>query len=186
MIKLESTNQSHGIASVESHVIGLYLSGKSTVEIGKMFGFSSEGIRRFLKRKKVRRRTQTETSTIHTLNHQYFRVIGTKQKAYWLGFILRRALLVRRGDTSWYIMVLVGESELDELKNFKKEVASSKVIYKQKDRNRYVLSISSETWAQSLQRLGWKEFRLGDREILLSQLKPELHESLLRGYGASE
>ena len=172
------------MTAVEPFVISLYLGGKSTVEIGKMFGFSSEGVRRFLRRKAVRIRTNSETSTIHTLNHQYFSAISDETKAFWLGFVLKHGLLVKRVDGSC-IMITVSDSELSLLEDFKHEVFSSKSIYQQKGRNRHVLAVNSKTWTEALKQLGWDDFRAGNRELLLSKIKTELHQSLLNGHEAT-
>lgn len=186
MVKLESESQSKSLDDLEPYIVSLYRGGKSTVELGKMFGFSAEGIRRFLKRKKVRRRTQTETSTVHTLNHQYFKHINTARKAFWLGFVLRRGHLVRRNTDSWYTMILVPESKLELLKRLRIDISCSKPIYKQKNRHRYVLSLVSTSWARHLLRHGWKEYRSGEQDTLVSRIQPELREAFFEGVAASE
>lgn len=186
VIKLQSEIQGKSLNDLEPYIVSLYRGGKSTVELGKMFGFSAEGIRRLLKRKKVRRRTQTETSTVHTLNHQYFKTVNTAQKAFWLGFIIRRGQIIKRTADSWYTMILVPESKLELLKRFRIDISCSKPIYKQKGRNRYVLSLVSTSWARHLLRLGWKEYRSGQRDTLVSHIQPELLEAFEEGVAASE
>ncbi len=169
MIKLESENHSL-LTPNESYIIGLYLGGKSTVELSKMFTMSSEGIRKVLKRHNIRRRTTAETSSVHVLNHQYFDVINDKTKAFWLGFITRFGIVVRRNT----IMLIVNGSHLDLLERFKREISFSKTIYKSKNRNRYSLTIASAQFVEKLSNLEWQT-------NLLAHIKPELHPSVIHG-----
>jgi hypothetical protein len=178
-------NPMSGLATVEPYVISLYKGGYSTVEIGRMFGRSGEAVRKFLKRRNVRMRTQAETSRKHIINHHYFRKISTKNKAFWLGYVFVNGIITRKGDQSWIVTIYSSQKHLQRLTALRHATGCSKPPYHQKDRDRWVLSINSTSWATSLKRMGWSEFRDGDHGPLLDKLDPELHEAFYSGFNAT-
>lgn len=67
-------------------VCQLYRDGKMCRQIAQILGKHEDTIRRALKRSGIKTRSYRDYSAAK-VNDDYFRVIDTEAKAYWLGFI---------------------------------------------------------------------------------------------------
>lgn len=71
----------------DSEIINLYNSGLSSIKISKLAGCSDSTIRERLKRYNITLKSNKEYRTTQVFNENYFNVIDTEDKAYWLGFM---------------------------------------------------------------------------------------------------
>ena len=65
----------------------LYLSGLSIKRVGGIVSLSHSHVRRRLVKKGTPRRSIGEANRKYSLNEDFFEIIDTEEKAYWLGFI---------------------------------------------------------------------------------------------------
>lgn len=96
----------------EQKFITLYNKGLSTYDIAIKFNTCNTLIGRILKRNNIKRRLKWCNSRKYQLNEQIFNKIDTKQKAYWLGFIM--------GDGSIWIRSLCIEIHKRDIEHLKK------------------------------------------------------------------
>lgn len=68
-------------------IVDLYNSGLSMVKVGKEVNIGADTISKILHMENVHIRTNREQALKYTCNENYFDVIDTEEKAYWLGFI---------------------------------------------------------------------------------------------------
>ena len=89
-VKLDYTHGKRNDGVSADKVYGmyeLYLQGKSTREIGKIYGFSNSHISRLFHEYSLTLRDQHQTSRKYTLNENFFDSIDTEEKAYFLGLL---------------------------------------------------------------------------------------------------
>lgn len=73
----------------EDYIIKNYIESKdvSMLSLSKLFGTSPQAIGKVIDSRGVTRKTLRSFRQIYELNQNYFDVIDTEQKAYWLGFL---------------------------------------------------------------------------------------------------
>lgn len=71
----------------EQEIIALYEGGAKQQQIADQFGCSRDTIYRILNRNGISRRDTSKAHAVYTCNEDYFAVIDTEEKAYWLGFL---------------------------------------------------------------------------------------------------
>lgn len=72
----------------EQEIVDLYLSGEPMIKIAERYeGAKHHHIDWILKKHNVKKRSNKQNSRKFDLNHRYFDVIDTEEKAYWLGFM---------------------------------------------------------------------------------------------------
>ncbi len=69
-------------SSKEQEIITLYNSGLSTIKLAEQNKCSVGAINNVLKRSGVPRRSNKENRRLYTINHDFFDVIDTEEKAY--------------------------------------------------------------------------------------------------------
>jgi len=68
-------------------MVASYLAGMPQTEAAGQFGFCHRTCGRILQQRGIPRRSQCETSRRYTVDHAFFDVIDSEEKAYWLGFL---------------------------------------------------------------------------------------------------
>lgn len=71
----------------EPKIIAMYQEGLSAPEIAKQFDVSDALILRYLERNNIERRDASECHRIYPIHEDFFDVIDTQEKAYFLGFL---------------------------------------------------------------------------------------------------
>ena len=84
-------NQEHKMTIPKDKIIEIYnneyLHGISTVKLGKKYNVSPAYFCRWFNKLGLPIRSNKENSRKYYINHNYFEIINTEEKAYWLGFI---------------------------------------------------------------------------------------------------
>jgi len=74
------------VSSIErTKIVKMYKTGKGTREIAKLFPFSRIVVKRILKEEDVKMNNKVPTK--YHYNYNTFKVINSREKAYWLGFL---------------------------------------------------------------------------------------------------
>ena len=82
----------------ESKVVELYRSGKSGVKISSELDVPVHKVYYALQKAGVDRRSNRDNSRRYRVNHNYFSIIDTPEKAYWLGFFFADGYVTSRGN----------------------------------------------------------------------------------------
>ncbi len=98
----------------EKNVVERYLRGESSRTIAKIYNMSPSGINNILKREKT---VMRGWKGIYTFDKNFFDIIDTETKAYWLGF------LWADGYNSGHSIVLpLAKKDMDTIENFKNDI----------------------------------------------------------------
>lgn len=170
----------------------LYEGGHSQVSISKIMGVNHNRIREIMKENKIRVRTDREQALQYKCNENFFDVIDTEQKAYWLGFIYADGYIVaKRKHNSRKLGIAISEKDVELLKRFKKDIESTHPIGKYESTASsfegsypYVrVIISSSKIAEDLFRLGVFEQKTEKIQFPTeNQVPKRLIHHFIRGY----
>ena len=108
-----------------AQIIERYKKGESAKVISKDFGITPPSIYGLLKRRKIERRTYSESSRRYTLNETYFDNINTEEKAYFLGFLYADGY---NNETRGVVELSCSEKDKEILEKFSKLVDSNKPV----------------------------------------------------------
>lgn len=108
----------------EDLVIKMYLRGYGGSTIAKYFKIKEDTIYRILKRRNINRREFT-SYRVYDLNEDFFEIIDTEEKAYWLGFLFADGCNSRNRS----ILLRISEKDESHLLKFKKSLSSNAPIY---------------------------------------------------------
>lgn len=111
-------------------IIEKYNELKNLKKVAKSFGVSLRPIKRILKENNVEL-----TNRRYNVNHSYFKVIDTEEKAYWLGFLYADGC-VRRTKTGSQLILKLSIKDENHLKLFKSNIESEHKIFYDKNKTK--------------------------------------------------
>lgn len=107
-------------------VIEKYDELKNIKKVAISFGVSTRPIKRILDKNKI-----FLTNRRYNVNHSYFKVIDTEEKAYWLGFLFADGC-VRKTKSGSQLVLKLSIKDEEHLKLFKKNIESEhKIVYEE-------------------------------------------------------
>jgi predicted DNA-binding protein YlxM (UPF0122 family) len=169
----------------EGEIVRLYQEGMSVRAIADKFPKSYGTIYLLLRQKGVKLRPRIEAVnkalTTHSFNVNYFDVIDTEEKAYWLGFIMADGCVYNKGSTDYYTFSIgLKASDKHHLLKLKDALNSSHPIsVDSRDLSRYV--INSKKLCEALMKHGIVP-RKSNKELVPPQMRNELLRHFWRGY----
>lgn len=108
-------------ADIQKEIVKLYLSGKSAYDISPEVKVSIGTVYNCLSRHGVTRSNKIN-SRRYSLNHDYFEIIDTEAKAYWLGFIQTDGYLTTNTSS---VGIALAEKDRDHLEKFKSDIEAT-------------------------------------------------------------
>lgn len=109
--------------------IRMYEEGNSLRSISTALGHSRGAITKILKENDVSMRTTKETSRRYTHNFDYFEVIDTQEKAYWLGFIYADGFIEsKRKHGEQKVGITLSVKDKSHLEKFKVSIQATNPI----------------------------------------------------------
>jgi DNA-binding transcriptional regulator WhiA len=107
----------------EDKVISLYLEGKSCASVALLFeGMKGFQVEHILRKNGIPRRSNRENSRKYDVNHHFFDVIDTEEKAYWLGFLAADGYVTTKEDK---VGLSLGIKDHEHLQKFAKAIEST-------------------------------------------------------------
>jgi len=106
-----------------AQVIELYQQKKSSIEIGKIFGVSTKPILRILHEENQVIRSRSEARRHFRRNSNFFKVIDSERKAYWLGFLAADGCVHKN-----YLNLTLQQSDSEILEKFIIDLDSNIII----------------------------------------------------------
>jgi hypothetical protein len=107
-------------------IIEKYNELKNLKKVAKSFGVSLRPIKRILEKNKVEL-----TNRRYNLNHEYFKIIDSEEKAYWLGFLYADGC-VRKTKSGSQVVLKLSIKDESHLIKFKNNIESEhKIVYNQ-------------------------------------------------------
>ena len=111
----------------KNRILDLYSNEKLSIsKIAKIFSVSDSTIHRVLIEKKYSPRTNREQALKYIFNEQYFDIIDTENKAYWLGYICADATIYNKTSTdSGTLKIETKIQDIELIENFKRDIQST-------------------------------------------------------------
>jgi hypothetical protein len=163
-------------------IVSEYNGGASSVKIAEAMGVPVHRVQYALKKSGVKMRSNRENSRRYFINHEFFNVIDSQDKAYWLGF------LFADGHVQGGKVVCVSQKfpDSEHLTNLVTDLNSDYVVKMYTAKTAYGncyygrLLITSESMYEDLVSLGMVE----RKSLILSppKLDPEMRRHFIRGY----
>jgi len=164
----------------------LYLSGLSGLEIAKIYNVPHGKIYWLLKKAEISLRNNRINSRKYLINHNFFQVIDTQEKAYWLGFMMADGYITAR-QYSYNVGIALAIKDKTHLELFNKALESTYPIKEYIQTQGYApgtrycrLLISSKKLFQDLENLGVVERK--SLILKMPTVTQNLRRHLIRGY----
>lgn len=161
-------------------VINEYQNGLNCTELAQKYRISPSAIFQFLKRKGIKLKTQSELQRKYSLNENYFDVIDTEEKAYFLGLLFADGYVHHK---SHQIVLSLQKQDSDIVRTFQKALNSSRPLLNIKPTNgkeQIRLVVQSAKMVKTLNSLGC--FQGKSFLIQFPTIPKELEKHFIRGY----
>ncbi len=191
VLKRKGRKRSSGMSARElterqqKEIVKMYQEGMSLRAIAGKFPISYGTARRLLQQKGVELRPRLEAVnkalTRHNFNANYFDLIDTEEKAYWIGFIMADGnVSYRKGTTYYRFSMALKTTDIDHLVKLRATLNSTHKIY---TRNTPIprLNFSNEHFCKTLIKHGVVP-RKSYKELVPPQMPDELLRHFWRGY----
>lgn len=133
----------------QTEIIRLYVDeGLSTIKIAKLFNTNARMIHTRLNQWGV------DTSPVrYSMNHNFFNVIDTERKAFWLNFIATDGNVGQRTGAN-RISISLQLRDINHLQKFLDDIESDHVIRKREHKNHALIEVYSSQMATDLAKYG--------------------------------
>lgn len=161
----------------KERVLHLYLEEeKSCEEIGRIYNCYGSTIGSHLKRWGIEIRKR-RVNALYKTDVNYFHIIDTEEKAYWIGLLLADGHVSKRG------MIQLCMKDLDVIEKFKTSLQSEHPIKYDRYNNPYI-SIRCKEYYVDLTHIGFhnRKSYFIDLDKILSHIPKELIRHFIRGY----
>lgn len=163
--------------SIEIKAIELYLSGLTCFKVGNLLKIHEETVRRVLKRNNIKAR-KTEYRSFN-FNRKYFKTIDSKDKAYFLGFLLADGY-----NSNKSIIMSLQEEDKYILEIFKKYIEYTGDISliparKEGYKNQYLIRLNSVELCKDIASLGC--IRAKSHLTYFPSISEEFYHHFIRG-----
>lgn len=174
------------------YLIDLYNEGNSLREVATISGYSRTFITKIFNENNLVRRTNKENSRKYYLNDNYFNIIDSSEKAYWLGFIAADGYITtkRQGEGQKLGITLSDKdhNHLDKLNiclesSYPVNVYNASTSNYSQDSVFCRLLISSDSMITDLKSLGIIENKTFDLKFPTNEQVPDMYIiDYIRGY----
>lgn len=169
----------------KSEIIKLYQEGIAANTLKKKFKLQFQDVKTILTEHGITPRTHRESRKSYKYNENYFEIIDTPEKAYWLGFIYADGFITRKTNGSAVFGLTLAEEE--PLIKLNQCLESNKPIGKYKKVNgynpnsvEYKLAFCSDKMVSDLEKHGCVERKTF--KLKFPNLDEDLIPHFIRGY----
>ncbi len=135
-------------------IISMYNSGKTSVEIAKRYGISSQLVVSRLKDWKISLRSRHDVSYYKwQVNHAFFDEVDSEAKAYFLGFLYADGYNTG-GNGCYNVKLALHEKDVSILEKFSAMIKSNRPLIYSEQKRQYTLRLSSKLLSERLTELG--------------------------------
>lgn len=168
---------------MKNNIVDMYLSGISALQISKTLNMKYYRVHKIIKDSGIVFRKNGDNFKKYLVNHDFFEIIDTEEKAYWLGFIAADGH-VSRGDQ---VVITQSTENRDHLQKFLNSIEATNKIrdyvndtpYKKNTKYSRIV-ITSKKMVEDLSKLNIVE----NKSLIL--VAPDISDSLkrhwIRGY----
>lgn len=156
---------------------------KSLTTLSKMYHVSDKKIKDILLKNGINLKTSSEFNRKYTHLYDYFKIIDSEEKAYWLGFILADGYLSPKHNL---VGIELKATEVEHLEKFKKDIKATNPIRIYKKNSTFGkqetcrIELSKKETMLDLMRFGLTNNKSYDGK--LPQISSNLKHHMIRGY----
>ena len=186
----ENGEYSKPIVSKEhiSYIEKQYSDGKSQNDIAKEMLVSPKFISKLMHTNNIDIRNDREQALKYSCNENYFNIIDTEHKAYWLGFMYADGYITKETQhSSQCIGISISKIDIEHLNKFKQDLCSTHKINSYKVNQGYKIGtsyvrilINSDTLANDLIKYGCIQKKTD--KLLFPNIQEHLLIHFIRGY----
>ena len=160
-----------------------YKDHQSAYKVAEIYGVNHKTVYALMEHYGIKQEIGSQGARKVNLNHDYFEVIDTPEKAYWLGFIMADGCIYKGADKySLRLQINLKSSDIEHLEKFQRAINSSYKIQVKKVGNSEtcILKINSTKFCKDLIKHGVTE-----RKSIVCQypkIPEELNIHFIRGY----
>lgn len=164
--------------------IRLYEEGKTLQEIEDLYGVTKTTISSHLRKNGIRLRTMNDYFNPN-LKEDYFSVIDTEAKAYFLGLLITDGSITKSNNRQAVIRLQLQETDKYILEEFRKELGLSANLSQDKRDGSWRIAIPSDKIAQDLAKYSCTERKSTTTRlpILENEMMPHLIRGIIDGNG---
>lgn len=167
---------------IEKEIIESYLDkGLNFKEISNELGVNYKTLLRYTKKYELKSGVGTQGARKHRFNEEFFRIIDTEEKAYWLGFIAADGC-VYQNSNAWRLQINLKGSDIDHLEKLQLAIKSNyKIVEKVVGSSEVCqLKINSKTMCEDLINQGIIERK--SLVVRMPEMESNLQRHFIRGY----
>lgn len=155
-----------------------YKAGSTSTLLGKEYDVNDETIRKWLKRSGIQMR-KSRDSLAASVNRNFFSIIDTEHKAYWLGFLIADGCINKSNGVRRRLRFYLAKKDEDMIKQFAKDIDyKGKLRLSEKFPG---ITFSDPIFCGHLIRLGYLDWKKGNPRILDSIPDNFMHH-FIRGF----
>lgn len=112
----------------EQLVVDIYKQVKDTFKVAQIFGLSKSSIYRILKKLNIQMNKSRRRKNLIPLNENYFSIIDSEEKAYWLGFIAADGNVRQNKSGSWEFSIHLAIKDYNHLEKFALALGNKQLV----------------------------------------------------------
>lgn len=134
------------------NIIERYKKGESSISIGSAYSTSPKNIRELLRKNGIKINDVHECHRLYSANHNYFNKINSREKKYWIGFLISDGFVTDRNE--------IGITSVDKehIEKFRTAISSNHKIFSTFDKkfraSAYMFSICSPQLVSDVKKFG--------------------------------
>lgn len=168
---------------IEKQILESYINkGKSVKDIAKILEKSTSTIFRYMKKYKLKSSINSQGARKQRFNEDYFELIDTEEKAYWLGFIAADGCVYTESSGSHRLQINLKGSDIKHLNKFQEAIGSNYKIVEKIVKTSPVcqLKVNSKKLCNDLRKLNIIE----RKSIIFNPpiIREDLKRHFVRGY----
>lgn len=164
-----------------NNICDRYHSGKNTSELAKEYNVSNETIRRWLKKRGVKRRA-SRTSLKNSVNETYFSKIDNPDKAYWLGLFAADGCLSKSVGTIRSVRLYLAEKDGKIIEDFASDLQYTGKLQIDPIKKQKGIVFNSPQMCSDLINLGILKWKKEDNPELFNNIPNIYKRDFIRGF----
>lgn len=185
--------QRHNMSTCEQEkmelAVDMYSEGKSIATIAKALNMCEKTLSKYLHYLNIEIRDNYNKRQDLICNYNFFEIIDTEEKAYWLGFFFADGWISKA--RSYRISIELSKKDINHLEKFKKSIESNQDIKTRTRTNKVIstkelqyasITITNKKMFKDIEKYGCIESKTYEGNIKLELIPECFYKDFLRGY----
>lgn len=164
-----------------SNICSAYENGATSTALAKKYKVNDETIRRWLKISGVKMRASRD-SLAAPINNEYFDIIDSEDKAYWLGYLVADACIGKSAGTRRSLRFYLAKKDEWAIEQFAKDISYKGKLRDVRSKNQKGICFNNPHLCSSLINKGYLSWKESGSARLLDSLDSTLIHHFIRGF----